>query len=165
MATDASDKGSGAALLQEHEGKLHPVSYASRTLNKAEANYYVTKKEALAVVWALRNYKYIILGYPIVVITDHKPLLALFRKAPPDALMSRWMVLIQEYQPLIRHIPGKQNVLADVLSRNCDVEVISEGQAEDETLVEEINLVMSRDPTTRSWSGTPWQDENLALEQ
>ena len=165
LATDASDKGLGAALLQEHEGKLHPVSYASRTLNKAECNYYVTKKEALAVVWALRNYKYVILGYPVVVITDHKPLLALFRKAPPDALMNRWMVLIQEYQPLIRHIPGKQNVLADVLSRNCDVEVVSEGQAEDETLVEEINLIMSRDPTTRLWSGTPWQDENIALEQ
>ena len=165
LATDASDGGLGAALLQECEGKLHPISYASRTLNKAERNYFVTKKEALAIVWALRHYKYVILGYPIVVITDHKPLLAIFRKVPPDALMSRWMVLVQEYCPHIRHIPGKTNILADVLSRDCDVKVVSEGQAEDEVLVEQIHLVMSRDTNTNLWTGTPWQDESLAFEQ
>ena len=94
IATDASDSGLGAALLQEVDSKLMPISYASRTLNKAERNYSVTKREALAVVWALRQYKYLVLGYQIIVITDHKPLLAIFRKEPPDALMARWLVLV-----------------------------------------------------------------------
>ena len=101
LATDASNTGLGAALLQEVDGKLMPISYASRTLNSAEQNYSVTKREALAVVWALRHYKYLILGYRIIVVTDHKPLLAIFRKEPPDALMSRWLVLVQEYTSLI----------------------------------------------------------------
>ena len=79
--------------------------------------------------------------------------------------MSRWMVLVQEYCPHIRHIPGKTNILADVLSRDCDVKVVSEGQAEDEVLVKQIHLVMSRDPNTNLWTGTPWQDRSLAFEQ
>ena len=83
IATDASDTGLGSALLQEVDGKLMPISYASRTLNKAKRNYSVTKREALAVVWALRHYKYLVLGYQIIIITDHKPLLAIFRKEPP----------------------------------------------------------------------------------
>ena len=125
IATNASDTGLGSALLQEVGGKLMPISYASRTLNKAERNYSVTKREALAVVWALHHYKYLVLGYQIIIITDHKPLLAIFRKEPPDALMSRWMVLIQEFSPHIRHIPGRANTSADSLSRNCEVESVS----------------------------------------
>ena len=142
-----------------------PISYASRTLNKAERNYSVTKREALAVVWALRHYKYLVLEYQIIIITDHKPLLAIFRKEPPDALMSRWMVLIQEFSPHIRHIPGRANTLADSLSRNCEVESVSKEKAEDEVLAEAIALTMVRDEKSKLWQNTPWQDESLAMEQ
>ena len=155
IATDASDTGLGSALLQEVDGKLMPISYASRTLNKAERNYSVTKREALAVVWALRHYKYLVLGYQIIIITDHKPLLAIFRKEPPDALMSRWMVLIQEFSPHIRHIPGRANTLADSLSRNCEVESVSKEKAEDEVLAEAIALTMVRDEKSKLWQNTP----------
>ena len=165
LATDASNTGLGAALLQEVDGKLMPISYASRTLNSAERNYSVTKREALAVVWALRHYKYLILGYRIIVVTDHKPLLAIFRKEPPDALMSRWLILVQEYTPLIRHIPGKSNLLADSLSRNCDVQDMSQVQPEDEVLIEAIALVAVRDERDKMWVNVPWQDESLAVEQ
>ena len=80
VATDASSHGIGAALLQESEGKLHPFSYAFKSLPKSERNYSTCKHKALAVVWALRQFKYIILVYDIIVLTDHKPLLALFQK-------------------------------------------------------------------------------------
>ena len=161
IATDASDTGLGSALLQEVDGKLMPLSYASRTLNKAERNYSVTKRE----VWALRHYKYLVLGYQIIIITEHKPLLAIFRKEPPDALMSRWMVLIQEFSPHIRHIPGRANILADSLSRNCEVETVSKEKAEDEVLAEAIALTMVRDEKSKLWLNAPWQDESLTMEQ
>ena len=165
IATDASDSGLGASLLQEVDGKLMPISYASRTLNKAERNYSVTKREALAVVWALRHYKYLVLGYQIIIITDHKPLLAIFRKEPPDALMARWLVLVQEFAPHIRHIPGKTNILADSLSRYCDVDAVSKERAEDEVLADAIALTMVRDEKSKLWINAPWQDESLATEQ
>ncbi len=45
--------------------------YMSRTPNQAESNYSMTHQETLAVVWALEHFRGIILGYPIIVFTDH----------------------------------------------------------------------------------------------
>ena len=164
VATDASSHGIGAALLQESEGKLHPISYASKSLSKSERNYSTSKREALAVVWALRQFKYIILGYDIIVLTDHKPLLALFQKEPMDALMARWMLRVQNFVPLVKHIPGKQNILADLLSRGCTVKDLEEA-TEAEMQVETINLVVARDPTTQLWVNSPWDDLTLSKYQ
>ncbi len=41
------------------------LAYASRVLNATEANYSVTHLETLAVVWALKHFKHIVLGYPV----------------------------------------------------------------------------------------------------
>ncbi|KAK4321239.1 hypothetical protein Pmani_007963 [Petrolisthes manimaculis] len=119
LNTDASYSGLGAVLMQEHQGKNRPIAYASRTLNKAEKNYAVTEIEALAVVWALKKFKYIIYGYPIEILTDHKPLLHLFKGKDLFGRMARWLLTVQNYMPTFTYIKGKANVAADALSRNC----------------------------------------------
>ena len=164
VATDASSQGIGAALLQEYEGRLHPISYASKSLSKSERNYSTTKREALAVVWGLRQFKYIILGYDIIVLTDHKPLLALFQKEPMDALMARWMLRVQNFVPLVKHLPGKQNILADLLSRGCTINDL-ENATEAEVKIETVALVIARDPTTQLWINSPWDDLTLSKYQ
>ncbi|KAK4306890.1 hypothetical protein Pmani_021314 [Petrolisthes manimaculis] len=103
--------------MQEHQGKNRPIAYASRTLNKAENNYAVTEIEALAVVWTLKKFKYIIYGYPVEIHTDHKPLLHLFKDL--SGRMARWLLTVQDYMPTFTYIKGKANVAADALSRNC----------------------------------------------
>jgi transposase InsO family protein len=118
MFTDASNVGLGAVLLQaDNKGKLHPISYASRSLSETERRYSTTKREALAVLWSLKNYKYLVYGYPVTLFTDHKPLSFLFRKCLPDGALGRWAVLTQEYSPKIIYVKGKLNMLADALSR------------------------------------------------
>ncbi len=63
MCTDASTPGLGAVLMQYDErGKNHAIANASRTLDSAEASYFITHLETLAVVWGLKNVRDIMLG-------------------------------------------------------------------------------------------------------
>ncbi len=79
ICTDASALGIGAVLMQTEEGKRpHAIAYASRVLTPAESKYSVSHLEALAVVWALQNFRGIIVGYPATVYTDHTAVTHLF---------------------------------------------------------------------------------------
>ena len=49
VRTDASDTGLGAMLLQEHNGKLFPIAFASMKLNPAQKRYSVVEREYLAI--------------------------------------------------------------------------------------------------------------------
>ena len=77
LETDASILGLGAILSQEQEdGKSHPVAYASRSLSPQERNYGITELESLAVVWAMRHFKYYLYGNLVTVYTDHSAIKA-----------------------------------------------------------------------------------------
>ena len=55
LETDANYHGLGAALPQAQDGLLHLISFASRSLSKAEKNYCITELETLAVVWPIKH--------------------------------------------------------------------------------------------------------------
>ena len=101
IACDASNVGLGAVLLQKGNGRLLPVAYASRTLNQVERRYSVTERESLAVVYALKKFRYLVLSFQVMVITDHKPILDLFRKRAftSNAKFHRYFLSILEYSP------------------------------------------------------------------
>ena len=56
LRTDASDMGVGAVLLQDHDGQLFPISYASKKLSKRERAYATMEKEYLALVWGINKF-------------------------------------------------------------------------------------------------------------
>ena len=119
LTTDASTSGLGAVLQQEDDsGRKRVIAFASRAVSPAESNYSVTELEALSVVWALKHYKYMILGYEIHVHTDHKPLLGFLQDRHLQGKLSRWCLTIQEFNPTLHYIQGKDNRVADSLSRN-----------------------------------------------
>ena len=75
LKTDASIHGLGAVLTQKQEdGKsVHPIAYASRSLNCHERNYGITELETLGLVWAARLFRPYLLGTSVkcIVYTDH----------------------------------------------------------------------------------------------
>ena len=61
ITTDASTKGLGATLWQEHsDGKLKPISFASQFLSDTEKKYAMNELELLAVVWGLEHFRFYI---------------------------------------------------------------------------------------------------------
>ena len=114
---DASDLAVGAILGQRTEGKRYVVYYASKTLNEAQRNYTTTEKELLAVVYALDKFRAYLIGFDIIIFTDHSTLKYLLTKKNSKARLIRWVLLLQEFNLQIRDKKGVENVVADHLSR------------------------------------------------
>ena len=114
---DASGLAIGAVLGQRAEGKHYVVYYASKKLNKAERNYTTTKKELLAMVYALDKFCAYLIGSDIIIFTDHSSLKYLLTKQNAKARLIRWVLLLQEFNLQIQDKKGVENVVADHLSR------------------------------------------------
>ena len=114
---NASDLVVGAVLRQRVEGKPYVVYYVSKTLNEGQRNYTTTKKELLAVVYALDKFRSYLIGSDIVIFTDHSALKFLLTKQNSKARLIRWVLLLQEFNIQIKDKKGVENVVADHLSR------------------------------------------------
>ena len=118
LETDASIVGLGAVLSQmQPDGTVHPVAYASRSVNKHEKNYGISELETLGLVWAVRYFRPYLLGHPCVVYTDHAACLSILNTKKPSGKLARWALTIQEMDLTIKHKAGKRNGNADALSR------------------------------------------------
>jgi len=123
VTTDASDKAVGAVLTQDDGDGPRPVAYESRKLRPAEMNYATHEKEALSIVHALRIWRHYLFGRHFKIVTDHDPLRHLDTQSKLSPRQARWMELLQEHDYEIMYKPGKQNVVADALSRRPGLQV------------------------------------------
>ena len=117
VETDASNFGIGAVLLQTIDGERKIVNCASRSLKGSEKNYSATKRELLAIVFALEAFREYLYGKKFVLFTDHQPLTYIWTKKNLSVVLTTWMDIIQEYDFTITYKPGPTNILADALSR------------------------------------------------
>ena len=120
MMTDASDVGAGAVLTQKDaEGIDRPISFFSKKFSKSQKNYSTVEKETLSMILALEHFGVYVSGsqFPLTVFTDHNPLTFLNKMKNRNQRLSRWSLLLQEYDLKIQHIAGRDNVIADALSR------------------------------------------------
>ncbi|XP_064469791.1 uncharacterized protein LOC135384523 [Ornithodoros turicata] len=117
LRTDASDKSLGAILLQEYDGIVHPVAYASRRLLPREAAYATVEREGLALIWGIHKFHTYLYGKRFVLQTDHQPLVYINRKKHTNTRVMRWSLQLQEYDFCVQYLKGSENVGADYLSR------------------------------------------------
>ena len=120
LTVDASDNGVGAVLFQPGSSNvLHPVCYFSYKFKSYQKSYSTVEKEALGIVLALEKFRSYLscTAYPITVFTDHNPLVFIERVKFKNMRVLRWALALQPFNIKILHIKGKDNVMADALSR------------------------------------------------
>jgi hypothetical protein len=119
VTTDSSSYGLGAVLSQMNKGREITVACASRTLSKAERNYSVGEKEALACVWACEKWHIYLWGRKFKLCTDHQALVTLLSKGTDRASMriARWSCGLLRYNYEMVFKKSEENTVADALSR------------------------------------------------
>ncbi|GFT77329.1 transposon Tf2-9 polyprotein [Trichonephila clavipes] len=141
LCTDASDFAVGAVLQQlENEG-WKPIAFYSKKLNETQTRYSTYDRELLGIYLSVKHFKHLLEGNDF----DHKPLTFAFKqkneKASPR--QQRQLQHISEFSCNIQHVLGKDNVVADALSRIDSISEINfEEIAEEQTTDEELQQLL-----------------------
>ena len=111
--TDALDRAIGGVLFQEG----HPLAFESRKLKSAEQWYSTHEKEIMAVVHCLGIWKHYLLGAVIYIVTDNVANIYFKTQKKLSLKLARWQQFLAEFDFKWVHRPGRQNQVADALSR------------------------------------------------
>lgn len=145
LHVDASDYAVGGALHQIVDSELQPLGFFSRKLSAAETRYSAYDRELLAAYATIRHFRHMLEAREFVLYTDHKPLTFAFcqknDKCSPRQV--RHLDFISQFTTNIQHIPGSENIAADIMSRiaaitvptSIDYSAIAAAQGTDDELM------------------------------
>ena len=96
--------------------------FYSRKLLPAEMNYSTPDKELLAIVQTMKKFQHYLRGtkFPVIVKSDHRNLQTFMTKKELNGRQARWAEELSSYNFVIEHIKGRENIVADALSRRPD---------------------------------------------
>lgn len=118
VMTDASDKCLGAMLsFGTKWASARPIAFDSMTFKGAELNYPIHEKELLAIICALKKWQVDLLGSPFFIYTNHKTFQNFNTQKDLSCHQAHWMELMSQYDAKIIYVKGKDNMVADTLSR------------------------------------------------
>ena len=163
LITDAEPVGLGGILIQIQDGVPRAIYYVNWALTDVERRYSHTEKEALAIVWACERLHLYLYGIKFELLTDHKPLEMIYStRSKPSARIERWVLQLQQYNFVVKYIPGPQN-LADPLSRlSLRIPAQGEHEVEDDGYVRFVAIHSTpRTVTTKEIEQESATDEEL----
>ncbi|KFD62002.1 hypothetical protein M514_25812 [Trichuris suis] len=123
ISCNASEVRIGAVLFHRYaDGSERPIANVSKTLTESQRRYSQVEKEALAMIFALRKFHQFLYGRHFILVTDHKPSVALFgpAKGPPVLAanrLARWSLALNQYDYSIEYRKTTDHGNADALSR------------------------------------------------
>lgn len=152
LVTDASDVALGAVLQQQYQDNVwQPLAFFSRKLSPSQTKYSPYDRELLAIYEAIKYFRHMLEARHFTIYTDHKPISFAFheRKHNCSPRQYRHLDYISQFTTDIRHISGKNNVVADTLSRVAelqapvDLTMLAKSQVSDPEMAEHLNSTSS----------------------
>jgi hypothetical protein len=113
LECDASGIGIGGVLIQG--GK--PIAFCSEKLHGPSLNYSTYDKELYALVRVLQTWQHYLWAKEFVIHSDHESLKYLKGQANLNKRHAKWIDFIESFPYIIIHKKGKDNMIADALSR------------------------------------------------
>ena len=113
LECDASGIGLGGVLLQDR--KL--VAYFSEKMNEPSLNYSTYDKELYALIQTLETWQHYLWPKEFVIHFDHESLKHIKSQAKLNCRHAKWVEFFETFPYVIKHKKGKENVIADALSR------------------------------------------------
>uniref|UniRef100_A0ABD2WAS9 RNA-directed DNA polymerase n=1 Tax=Trichogramma kaykai TaxID=54128 RepID=A0ABD2WAS9_9HYME len=119
LVTDASAIAAGAALEQETTSGWKPLGLFSKKFTSGQRKYAPYDLELTAIFLAIKHFHTQLEGRDFDVLCDHKPLQYAFTQSPEQVplVRQRQLAFISQYTTSIKYLPGKENPVADALSR------------------------------------------------
>lgn len=125
LTTDASIQALGAVLEQrDQHGNTHPIGYASRKVMDTERTYSSTTLELLGLVYGCEYFREFLYGRRFTVYCDNISLQYYKKLKTPTARISRLILKLLDYDFEIIYKQGKENKVADALSRQTIENII-----------------------------------------
>ncbi|RDY09649.1 Retrovirus-related Pol polyprotein from transposon opus, partial [Mucuna pruriens] len=113
LMCDASNMTLSTILGQRVGKRSHVIAYASCTLDSTQTNYTTTKKEFLAIVFALDKFRSYLLSSKIIVFSHHAALQFLLKKPNVKPRLICWMFVLQEFDIKIINKSGVENLVVE----------------------------------------------------
>lgn len=113
VCTDAFQEGIGVVLMQD--GRV--IAYEFRKLKEHEKRYLAYDLELTTIIHALKVWLHSLLGKKILLMTNHSSLTNFFKKPNLNSHQARCNAFLSEFDFNIKHLKGKENHIADALSR------------------------------------------------
>lgn len=138
IETDASLRSCGAVVFQLINDQKKVIEYWSQKLSRAEMNYSAVERELLAIVLAVEKFRCYIEGTEFTIFCDNSALQFLDRIKSPSNRLARWALRLQPFKFNVVHKSGKDNELADALSRICCALLLEEPEPKYLELCEKV---------------------------
>ena len=120
LYTDASKFHMSAVLRQlDKDGNDKAIGYWSKAFRGSQLNWAALVKEARAVREGVEHFAVFILGCPVTLYCDHKPLARFLTCQTKNDMVNRWSMAIQHFQLEFKWVSSSDNV-SDCLSRLID---------------------------------------------
>lgn len=113
IEADACGTGIGAVLMQGDR----PIAFYSKSLGPKAAAQSIYEKEAMAILEALKKWRHYFLGSKLVIKTDQQSLKHMMNQRLVEGIQHKLLLKLMEYDYIIEYKAGKDNVVADALSR------------------------------------------------